>query len=129
MRTRRITGSGRPWPSMKGVGQEICATAEAARYSRRDGTSNRADLVRYCLGGKYSGGAGRVTKRPFPAFSETVRAALELAKRRGRPSASRPGLSGQYGETYGRNNIAQTVGATLLFPYGAGRRARAVPTS
>ena len=99
MRTRWITGSGQPWPYMEGIGQDIRATAEADRYSRRDGTGHRADLVRYCLGGKYSGAVGRVTKRPFSASSETVRAALELTKRRRRPSASRSGLSGQYGET------------------------------
>ena len=55
--------------------------AEADSYSRRNGSGDRADSVQRCLGGTCSGGVGRVTKRLFPAFSETVRAALALAKR------------------------------------------------
>ena len=92
--------------------------AEADRYSRRNGTSGRADSVRYCLGGKYSGGAARITRRPFAAFSKTLRAALELAKRRGRPSASRPGLSGQYGETYGRKHCLNRWGNASVSVWG-----------
>jgi hypothetical protein len=55
MRTRRITGSGRLWPCVGGAGQDIRGMTEADRYSRRNGTSDRADSVRYCLGGKMLG--------------------------------------------------------------------------
>jgi hypothetical protein len=91
MRTRRITGSGRLWPCVGGAGQDIRGMTEADRYSRRNGTSDRADSVRYCLGGKMLGWVAAVTKRPFSAFQEAVRAALELAKRRGASKRISPG--------------------------------------
>jgi hypothetical protein len=94
---------------------------EANRYSRRNGSSGRADSIRYCLGGEVGAdetdGVGRVTK------GLGVPSLRPSAQRRtwqsgGRSSSSRAGYLDRTEKTRRRNNIAYPVVATFLCPCG-----------